>query len=651
MVVVRQSDTIGALHVDGGIAAVFLLDLDVADGVTLAMDGETETGDLWEVTIKHGHEGCATGEHRLQLFGADHDAAQSVVVRQHADDVAIGDIACVDVVTDTAAVLHTDVGFQGIAIGICHDIAGIRLLSANDPLVVRVAHHEGVVGVGDLLGGNFLYLLFDVVGDGRDLCVLEIIVLALDKFGDETAVGGDDELADIEELGARLGDGDLTAVEILHLHAFEDLMGVTVEHNIDATGVVDEEMRADTHRLGRFTHMREQHHIVGSILTGIIDSLLDEFIEGFRLQVIEQDTIGIVEGVTLEDHRLRGAGAHKGHLLVTILMDDVRGIDGRLLTCLKEIGTDNGGINLHEQLSQTRHTIVELVVAQREGVVVHQFHDIGDVLAFGDGSRGVALQEVATTDSTDIGRILGLDGVTQTSHLRIAVDTAMYVVLVENHNALLSYNHLTAHHQSQQAEKCLLHYYSYLGLLIWVQSYEKKPKRLQILENIPNFASKTRKTIIDMADTLDDIDLQILRTLQKNAKLTTKELADAVHLTPTPVFERQKRLERQGYIKKYVAILDPDKLNQSLQVYCKVKLKQINHEIADAFTRRIMRIPEVTECYNTSGNYDYLLKVRATDMKQYQEFVLNKLGEIESLASIESTFVMSEIKQNYGVHI
>ena len=147
-----------------------------------------------------------------------------------------------------------------------------------------------------------------------------------------------------------------------------------------------------------------------------------------------------------------------------------------------------------------------------------------------------------------------------------------------------------------------------------------------------------------MADTLDDIDLQILRTLQKNAKLTTKELADAVHLTPTPVFERQKRLERQGYIKKYVAILDPDKLNQSLQVYCKVKLKQINHEIADAFTRRII-------CYNTSGNYDYLLKVRATDMKQYQEFVLNKLGEIESLASIESTFVMSEIKQSYGVHI
>ena len=154
-----------------------------------------------------------------------------------------------------------------------------------------------------------------------------------------------------------------------------------------------------------------------------------------------------------------------------------------------------------------------------------------------------------------------------------------------------------------------------------------------------------------MADTLDATDLQILRTLQKNAKLTTKELAEAVHLTPTPVFERQKRLERQGYIKKYVAVLDPEKLGQGLQVYCKVKLKQINHEIADAFVRRIHRIPEVTECYNTSGNYDYLLKVRAADMRQYQEFVLNKLGEIEMLSSIESTFVMSEVKQTYGISI
>ena len=154
-----------------------------------------------------------------------------------------------------------------------------------------------------------------------------------------------------------------------------------------------------------------------------------------------------------------------------------------------------------------------------------------------------------------------------------------------------------------------------------------------------------------MAEFIDETDLQILKTLQKNAKLTTKELADAVHLTPTPVFERQKRLEKKGYIKKYVAILDPEKLGLGLQVFCKVKLKQINHEIADAFVRRIQRIPEVTECYNTSGAYDYLLKVRARDMKQYQEFVLNKLGDMESLSSIESTFVMSEVKQSSAVPI
>ena len=154
-----------------------------------------------------------------------------------------------------------------------------------------------------------------------------------------------------------------------------------------------------------------------------------------------------------------------------------------------------------------------------------------------------------------------------------------------------------------------------------------------------------------MAEILDETDMQILKTLQRNAKLTTKELAEAVHLTPTPVFERQKRLERQGYIKKYVAVLDPEKLGLGLQVFCKVKLKQINREIAEAFARRVMRIAEVTECYNTSGAYDYLLKVRARDMKQYQEFILTKLGEIESVGSIESTFVMSEVKQNNGITI
>ena len=148
--------------------------------------------------------------------------------------------------------------------------------------------------------------------------------------------------------------------------------------------------------------------------------------------------------------------------------------------------------------------------------------------------------------------------------------------------------------------------------------------------------------------TLDETDLQILKTLQKNAKLTTKELADAVHLTPTPVFERQKRLEKQGYIKKYVAVLDPEKLNQGLLVFCKVKLQQINHEMADAFTRRIMRIPEVTECYNISGDGDYLLKVCVSSMQKYQQFILDKLGDFPYISQVRSFFVMDTLKLTYG---
>ena len=133
---------------------------------------------------------------------------------------------------------------------------------------------------------------------------------------------------------------------------------------------------------------------------------------------------------------------------------------------------------------------------------------------------------------------------------------------------------------------------------------------------------------------IDKVDLQILRTLQGNARLTLKELAAQVSLSSTPVFERLKRLENEGYIKKYIAILDAEKLNQGFVVFCNVKLSRINQEIATEFTRIIQDIPEVTECYNISGSFDYLLKIHAPNMKYYQEFILNVLGSIESLGSI-----------------
>ena len=151
---------------------------------------------------------------------------------------------------------------------------------------------------------------------------------------------------------------------------------------------------------------------------------------------------------------------------------------------------------------------------------------------------------------------------------------------------------------------------------------------------------------MNVSDKLDKVDLQILRTLQDNARLTTKELAARVSLSSTPVFERLKRLENSGYIKKYIAVLD-----QGFVVFCSVKLVRLNKDIAFEFTRIIQEIPEVTECYNISGDYDYLLKIHAPNMKYYQEFILNVLGTIDSLGSLRSTFVMDEVKHDYGIHI
>ncbi len=150
---------------------------------------------------------------------------------------------------------------------------------------------------------------------------------------------------------------------------------------------------------------------------------------------------------------------------------------------------------------------------------------------------------------------------------------------------------------------------------------------------------------------LDNIDIEILRILQKNARLTTKEVAAKVHLSTTPVFERIKRLERDGFIKQYAAILDAEKLNKGFVVFTSVKLRQCNASIAKEFSQRVAEIPEVTECYNISGAFDYLLRVNCPDMKYYQRFILDVLGTMDFLGHIESTFVMEEVKHDYGVGI
>lgn len=150
---------------------------------------------------------------------------------------------------------------------------------------------------------------------------------------------------------------------------------------------------------------------------------------------------------------------------------------------------------------------------------------------------------------------------------------------------------------------------------------------------------------------LDQYDLNILRALQADSRRTTKEIAATVGLSVTPVYERIRRLENEGYITGYSARLNAARLNRGLIVFCHVKLLRLNHDIAAYFTALIRDIPEVVECYNTSGSFDYMLKIHAADMESYRDFVLNKLGTLDSLGSIESTFVMDIIKENRGLPI
>jgi Lrp/AsnC family leucine-responsive transcriptional regulator/Lrp/AsnC family transcriptional regulator len=150
---------------------------------------------------------------------------------------------------------------------------------------------------------------------------------------------------------------------------------------------------------------------------------------------------------------------------------------------------------------------------------------------------------------------------------------------------------------------------------------------------------------------LDETDLLLLKILADNSKHTNKELAALVNLSPSPVFERMKRLESSGYIKKYVAILDAEKFNHGFIVFCNIRLKQHDKKIGHRFVKDILNIDEVVECYNVSGDYDFILKVYARDMKHYQDFVFNKLGSVESIGSTHSTFVMAEIKNTHNINL
>ena len=144
---------------------------------------------------------------------------------------------------------------------------------------------------------------------------------------------------------------------------------------------------------------------------------------------------------------------------------------------------------------------------------------------------------------------------------------------------------------------------------------------------------------------MDEKDRAILRLLQENAKATVREIAQKVHLSPTPVHERIKRMEDAGVIRQYAALVDPARIRKGLMIICYVSLKEHNKKSGAKFIKTIQELPEVTECYNISGEFDFMLKVLVENMDSYYDFHVNKLGQVENLGHLQSTFVMGVIKQ------
>lgn len=144
----------------------------------------------------------------------------------------------------------------------------------------------------------------------------------------------------------------------------------------------------------------------------------------------------------------------------------------------------------------------------------------------------------------------------------------------------------------------------------------------------------------------DPKDKKLLVLLQNDAKKTTKELASELDLSVTAVFERIKKLEKQQIIKRYVALLNPEKIQKNFIVLCHVKLVQHKKEYISQFEKEITQFPEVLECFHVSGDSDYILKICVKDIQEYREFMVSKLTNLQHIASTQSSFMIKEVKNS-----
>ncbi len=143
---------------------------------------------------------------------------------------------------------------------------------------------------------------------------------------------------------------------------------------------------------------------------------------------------------------------------------------------------------------------------------------------------------------------------------------------------------------------------------------------------------------------LDKTDLLILEALQNDAKINMKALASQLHLSKTPIYERIRRLEEEGIIKRYVALVDPQKIGLPLVVFCNVTLSVHDDGHIRQFREAIRDVDEIMECYSIGGIHDFFLKVVVKDLQAYDRFVFEKLTKIKGIAKLQSSFVLNEIK-------
>mgnify|MGYP000671961649 CR=1 FL=1 len=148
---------------------------------------------------------------------------------------------------------------------------------------------------------------------------------------------------------------------------------------------------------------------------------------------------------------------------------------------------------------------------------------------------------------------------------------------------------------------------------------------------------------------LDEIDKKIISKLQENAKATIKEIALDLNLTNTPVYERIKKMELAGVIKKYTTIVDKKQLGYQFTVFCSVTLDKHKSDFISNFENEVRELKEVSECYHTAGIFDYLLKINVKDMADYQHFITQKLASISNIGKVQSSFIMTELKNDLSL--